>query len=113
MSRFIVLMALVLLVPLRGAGAEEIRIAWLSQAKAAERASTVLDGPSPKDAGLAGLRLAMADNNAGGRFMGQSFRLMEMEPASLSSPLRILANEQQAQLPPSGCSTTPARGPSG
>ena len=82
MSRFIVLMALVLLVPLRGAGAEEIRIAWLSQGKAAERAPTVLDGPMPKDAGLAGLRLAMADNNAGGRFMGQSFRLMEMGPGN-------------------------------
>ena len=82
MSRFIVLMALVLLVPLRGAGAEEIRIAWLSQGKTAERAFTVLDGPMPKDAGLAGLRLAMADNNAGGRFMGQSFRLMEMGPGN-------------------------------
>jgi ABC transporter substrate binding protein (PQQ-dependent alcohol dehydrogenase system) len=82
MSRFIVLMALVLLVPLRGVGAEEIRVAWVAQSRGEERAPSVLDGPRPVDLGLAGLRLAVADGNAGGRFLGQTFRLIEVEPGA-------------------------------
>jgi ABC transporter substrate binding protein (PQQ-dependent alcohol dehydrogenase system) len=90
MSRFIVLMALVLLVPLHGVGAEEIRIAWVTQRDGEERAPSVLDGPRPADLGLAGLRLAVADGNAGGRFLGQTFRLIEVG----SGAAEFLAHEK-------------------
>ncbi len=73
------LTAFVLLFLAQAARADEIRIAWLGRPPV-ERAPTVLDGPPAKDAGLAGLRLAVADNNAGGRFVGQSFRLVEAAP---------------------------------
>ncbi|EME69485.1 hypothetical protein H261_13014 [Paramagnetospirillum caucaseum] len=82
MSRLSFLMALVLLLPPSAVRAGEIRIAWLSMPAAVGRAPSVLDGPPPRDLGLAGLRLALADNNAGGRFVGQSFRLAEMEPGA-------------------------------
>jgi len=78
--RLILLLAFVLLVPAHAAGAEEVRIAWLSLPREAPRAPSVLDGPPPGDTGLAGLRLAVADDNAGGRFLGQSFRLVEVRP---------------------------------
>jgi ABC transporter substrate binding protein (PQQ-dependent alcohol dehydrogenase system) len=106
MSRFIVLMALVLLAPAQASGAEEIRIAWLGWVPP-ERAPSVLDGPRPADLGLAGLRLAVADGNAGGRFLGQSFRLIEVEPGPKAAEFLVreniryvVADLPAADLPP-------------
>lgn len=79
MPRLIFPMICLLMVLAATARADEVRVAWLGAPPTGDRAPTVLDGPSPRDLGLAGLRLAMADNNAGGRFSGQSFRLVEME----------------------------------
>lgn len=53
----------------------QLRVAWLGFAAAPERAVAFIDGTMPEDEGLAGLRLAIADNNAAGRFLKQSFAL--------------------------------------
>lgn len=57
--------------------AEPIRIAWLAMPAAEDRPFAFVDGPPPADDGLAGLKLAIADNNASGRFLGQTFALAE------------------------------------
>ena len=56
------------------AGADEIRVGYIQQARQLPPALSNLDTP-PADKGLAGARLAIADNNTTGRFTGQSFAL--------------------------------------
>jgi ABC transporter substrate binding protein (PQQ-dependent alcohol dehydrogenase system) len=56
------------------AGADEIRAGYIQQARQLPPALSNLDTP-PADEGLAGARLAIADNNTSGRFTGQSFAL--------------------------------------
>lgn len=53
----------------------EIRLALLSQRPPAPADSADPD-PVPEDVGLAGARLALADNNTTGRFLGQKFILV-------------------------------------
>ncbi len=59
----------------RGDAAAAIRIGYI---RSTVRTPTIslLDKPAPDD-GLAGAKLAMADNNTTGRFMGQSFELAD------------------------------------
>ena len=52
-----------------------VKLAWLGAPPAADRETAFIDGPAPKDAGLAGLKLAIADNNTSGKFINQSFTL--------------------------------------
>lgn len=70
-------MGLILIAIMAGieAPAAEVKIGWLGARPSAERPLSVLDGPLPEDLGLAGLRLAIADDNASGRFVGQSYAL--------------------------------------
>ena len=55
--------------------AETVHIAWLGMEAPQATDRSVVDGPAPTDEGLAGLRLAIADNNAGGKFMDQAYVL--------------------------------------
>lgn len=84
---------LLLLLPALAAPAlaEDVRLAWLGTPPADDAAPTVLDGPVPVDRGLAGLRLAIADDNAGGRFVGQHFALTEMVLAADTPPDSVVA----------------------
>ena len=49
--------------------------------------------PEPEDSGLQGARLGISDNNAGGRFLGQRFELLEFRDGSVEALL-----EQADQL---------------
>ena len=71
-------LALLILMATSAAKAAEIRLGWLGMRPASDRAVSVLDGPPPDDVGLAGLRQAIADDNAGGRFLNQTYRLEEI-----------------------------------
>ncbi len=57
------------------AAASELTIAWLGMRPADPPEPAFIDRPAPTDEGLAGLRLAVSDDNASGRFMHQSFGL--------------------------------------
>ena len=54
---------------------EPLHIGWLGMNPAQTAERSFVDGAAPNDEGLAGLRLAIADNNAGGKFMDQSYVL--------------------------------------
>jgi ABC transporter substrate binding protein (PQQ-dependent alcohol dehydrogenase system) len=58
------------------AGGETVRIGWLSEAVKRTWPLSYLDQP-PADAGLAGARLGLADDNTTGQFTGQTFDLVE------------------------------------
>jgi ABC transporter substrate binding protein (PQQ-dependent alcohol dehydrogenase system) len=60
----------------RSAAAAEIRVGYLSRATVPPPGLSTLEVP-PEDEGLQGARLAIADNNTTGRFIGQSFVLAE------------------------------------
>ncbi len=84
--------------------------AWPSPARAAEQPlvvigylgltpepppSSLLD-PPPADAGVQGARLALADNQTTGRFLGQSFRLreaVEPDPAAVLAAAKAMAED--------------------
>lgn len=70
-------LALCLLPSLAGA-AETLRLAWLGMRPPEDRPFAFVDGPPPADEGLAGLKLAMADANAAGRFLKQNFVVEEV-----------------------------------
>lgn len=71
----------------RAAG-ESIRIGYV---RWTERIPTIslLDKPAPDD-GLAGGRLGIADNNTTGRFMGQSFALVDAPVSAQDDPVAAL-----------------------
>ncbi|MDQ2634968.1 MAG: branched-chain amino acid ABC transporter substrate-binding protein, partial [Pseudomonadota bacterium] len=76
----LVLSALLVVLPARIAFAQtakaepvEIRIGYL-RAYEPQLALSVLDG-APRDEGVAGANVAIADNNTTGKFMGQEFAL--------------------------------------
>jgi len=73
------------------ATAAEIRVGWLSMLPASAPAASVLDGPVPTDLGLAGLKLAIADDNASGRFSGQSYVLEDITLPPDGDPAAALA----------------------
>ena len=56
---------------------ETLRLAWLGMRPADDRPRSFIDGAAPTDEGLAGLRLAVAEGNASGRFLHQSYALDE------------------------------------
>ncbi|KIL99490.1 hypothetical protein CCC_04006 [Paramagnetospirillum magnetotacticum MS-1] len=102
-------LALAILMVTTAAEAAEIGLGWLGLRPVSDRPVTVLDGPPPADLGLAGLRQAIADNNAGGRFLGQSYRLdaitltneAEAEPALVrlaQSGIRFVVTDLPAPL---------------
>jgi ABC transporter substrate binding protein (PQQ-dependent alcohol dehydrogenase system) len=55
---------------------ETVEIGWLSQAVKRTLPFSYLDQP-PRDEGIQGAQLGVADNNTTGRFTGQSFALIE------------------------------------
>ena len=55
---------------------ETVQIGWLSQAAKRTLPLSYLDQP-PRDDGIQGAQLGVADNNTTGRFTGQSFALIE------------------------------------
>jgi ABC transporter substrate binding protein (PQQ-dependent alcohol dehydrogenase system) len=55
---------------------ETVQIGWLSQAVKRTLPLSYLDQP-PRDEGIQGAQLGVADNNTTGRFTGQSFALIE------------------------------------
>jgi ABC transporter substrate binding protein (PQQ-dependent alcohol dehydrogenase system) len=55
---------------------ETVQIGWLSQAVKRTFPLSYLDQP-PRDEGIQGAQLGVADNNTTGRFTGQSFALIE------------------------------------
>jgi ABC transporter substrate binding protein (PQQ-dependent alcohol dehydrogenase system) len=55
---------------------ETVQIGWLSQAVNRSLPLSYLDQP-PRDEGIQGAQLGVADNNTTGRFTGQSFALIE------------------------------------
>jgi ABC transporter substrate binding protein (PQQ-dependent alcohol dehydrogenase system) len=57
--------------------ADPVRVGWLAMDPAEAAMRAFVDGAAPGDEGLAGLRLAIADNNATGRFLKQSFAVHE------------------------------------
>lgn len=63
--------------PAAAAAPETVRLGWLGMRPAVERPTAFVDGPVATDEGLAGLRLAIADDNASGRFVHQSYTLTE------------------------------------
>jgi ABC transporter substrate binding protein (PQQ-dependent alcohol dehydrogenase system) len=58
------------------AGEESVQIGWLSQAIKRTLPLSYVDQP-PRDEGVQGARLGIADNETTGRFTGQSFELIE------------------------------------
>ena len=76
--RSLVLLVLVLIVVAAdaSAGEEVVQIGWLSQAVKRTLPLSYLDQP-PRDEGLQGARLGIADNETTGHFTGQSFTLTE------------------------------------
>jgi ABC transporter substrate binding protein (PQQ-dependent alcohol dehydrogenase system) len=65
------------LVPTAGrAGEQVVQIGWLSQGKERALPLSYLDQP-PRDEGVQGARLGVADNETTGHFTGQSFTLAE------------------------------------
>lgn len=61
--------------PCRAAEQETVKLAWLSVPHSTERTQAFVDGAAPTDEGLAGLQIAIADNNSSGRFTHQKFTL--------------------------------------
>src|SRR5258707_12887726 len=72
---------------------ETVRIGWLSQAIKRSLPLSYLDQP-PRDEGIQGARLGIADNDTTGHFTGQSFTLTETivpEDGDVAAGLRELA----------------------
>jgi ABC transporter substrate binding protein (PQQ-dependent alcohol dehydrogenase system) len=81
------------LAPAASAGEETLRIGWLSQAVKRTLPLSYLDQP-PRDEGIQGARLGIADNDTTGHFTGQSFILTEAivpEDGDVAAGLRELA----------------------
>lgn len=93
--RLVLVMVAVLMAPSARA-AEDIRIAWLGMSAPADRQFAFVDGPAPADDGLAGLRLAIADNNGNGRFVKQHFVLHETVLAPDGDAIAALAGLAQS-----------------
>jgi ABC transporter substrate binding protein (PQQ-dependent alcohol dehydrogenase system) len=75
------------------AGEETVQIGWLSQEVKRTLPLSYLDQP-PRDEGIQGARLGIADDNTTGRFTGQSFALIEAiipEGGDVAVGLRELA----------------------
>jgi ABC transporter substrate binding protein (PQQ-dependent alcohol dehydrogenase system) len=75
------------------AGEEVVQIGWLSRAVKRTLPLSYLDQP-PRDEGVQGTRLGIADNDTTGRFTGQSFALAEAivpEDGDVAAGLRELA----------------------
>ena len=87
-------MALLLVVAAHKGGAaadlSTVKVAWVGIMADPGQDRPFIDGPAPKDSGLAGLQLAMADNNSSGRFINQSFSLDSVMLPWGSDPLPAL-----------------------
>lgn len=70
--------------------ASPLRLGYLTQEIEPPAASSNPDDPPAED-GLAGARLALQDNNAGGRFLGQSFELIAETLPAGADPAPALA----------------------
>ncbi len=77
--------------PASKVGANDAGAVQLGYVRWAEREATIslIDQKAP-DAGLAGARLATADNNTTGRLMGQSFTLLDAPIRADDDPLKAL-----------------------
>ncbi|MCB2054816.1 MAG: ABC transporter substrate-binding protein [Geminicoccaceae bacterium] len=80
MHIFVTCLGLLLLLPGVASGQDAVRTALLRVQHETPLPLSRLDLP-PEDLGLAGARLAVADNNTTGRFMGQEFTLEEVDVA--------------------------------
>src|SRR5215469_18239546 len=74
---------------------QTLQIGWLSQPVKRTLPLSYLDQP-PKDEGIAGARLGIADNNTTGHFTGQFFELVESvapEDGDVTTAFRDLATK--------------------
>ncbi|HYH17943.1 MAG TPA: ABC transporter substrate-binding protein [Azospirillum sp.] len=89
----VVVCALVLSFPVYGADPTTIRIGYLTREEEPAIPQTFLE-PVVDDEGVQGARLAIADNNTTGRFLNQSFELVEAvvpQDGSVEEAVRALA----------------------
>lgn len=98
MSMFARTLIAVILLSRPAFAAEPVRVGWLSMEAAEAPARAFVDGSVPKDGGVAGLRLAIADDNATGRFLKQAFALEEVRLPSDGDALAAIARMAAAGI---------------